>query len=476
MPISPNSCIHRFSAVFGGVRMEGVVKEKGEAKKEYREAVEAGKRAALGETASKDVLAMQLGNLGPGEAVTVELVYTEELALSLNTFYQFTLPQRSLPTLFTFLLRDDLVLSFRKPAVLESGEFEWDFRLRLRTDRKVTSFRSLTHQLTLEKANDQRTDLQLTLSAKETLHKPFSFIFTTEDFELPSYTLGRSDAGSSVMVSFIPKFCPLSLEDAQAAALKSQDFETEMDAVRGEYVFLLDRSGSMGGWAIEKAKKALILFLKSLPIDTYFQVVSFGDSSQSLFNESRINSNESIAFATSNIHKMRADLGGTEIYHPLSNILRSKIIEGYPKQVFLLTDGGVSNTQKVIELVKNNVRFSRVHTIGIGSSVSRDLVVECAAKGKGHAIFIENGEDPAAKVIQLLNDSLTPVISGVQLDFDSAVVESIVPNPARLPYILKGEVANFFLTFKGQLAQPTSIALSYTDSRNRLPFKSAVTI
>lgn len=173
---------------------------------------------------------------------------------------------------------------------------------------------------------------------------------------------------------------------------------------------------------------------------------------------------------------MRANLGGTEIYYPLFNILKSKIIEGYPKQIFLLTDGAVSNTQKVIELVKNNVRLSRVHTIGIGSAVSRELVVECAARGKGHAIFIGDGEEPAAKVIQLLNDSLTPVISGVTLDFDSAVVESIVPNPARLPYILKGEVASFFLTFRGQLAQPTSIALAYTDSRNRLPFKSAVTV
>jgi hypothetical protein len=35
----------------------------------------------------------------------------------------------------------------------------------------------------------------------------------------------------------------------------------------------------MGGQPIEKAKEALILFLKSLPIDTYFQVVSFGSNS-----------------------------------------------------------------------------------------------------------------------------------------------------------------------------------------------------
>ncbi len=84
-----------------------------------------------------------------------------------------------------------------------------------------------------------------------------------------------------------------------------------MDAVRGEYVFLLDRSGSMSGQAIEKAKEALILFLKSLPIDTYFQVVSFGSEDQKLFDTSQKNSNESISEAITRIGRMQADMGGT---------------------------------------------------------------------------------------------------------------------------------------------------------------------
>jgi hypothetical protein len=89
-------------------------------------------------------------------------------------------------------------------------------------------------------------------------------------------------------------------------------------------------------------------------------------------------------------------------------------------------------------------------------------------------VFIGDDEDPSSKIIQLLNESLTPVISEVSLTYDKEVVESIVPNPAKLPFILKGDVANFFITFKGQLSQPTSISLSYTDSLNGLPFKSTV--
>jgi hypothetical protein len=67
---------------------------------------------------------------------------------------------------------------------------------------------------------------------------------------------------------------------------------------------------------------------------------------------------------------MYADMGGTEIYNPLHNLLNGKLLEGYPKQIFLLTDGGVSNTEGVIKMVKLNNKYSRVHTIGIGNGAS----------------------------------------------------------------------------------------------------------
>ncbi len=279
--------------------MEGVVKEKEVAHVEYSEAVKAGKRAALGEVDpdSRDVLTLQLGNLGPGEEVTVELHFTEELSLTLNTFYQFTFVPRLTPRYVNSLPHSDILSAFRNTVKTVNGDFEWDFRLTLRTQRKVTSFKSPTHSLVTEKKDDSGTEYAFTLAKGEAMTKAFSFLFSTEDFALPSYTLGRTDVGSSVMVSFIPKFCSLDLKDAEAAAANAEDFETDMDAVRGEYIFVLDRSGSMEGKPIEKAKEALILFLKSLPIDTYFQVVSFGSSYNNMFWSSQKNSNESIKSA-----------------------------------------------------------------------------------------------------------------------------------------------------------------------------------
>ena len=41
---------------------------------------------------------------------------------------------------------------------------------------------------------------------------------------------------------------------------------------------------------------------------------------------------------------MAASFGGTEIYYPLETAITAPIIKGYPRFIFLLTDGTVGNT------------------------------------------------------------------------------------------------------------------------------------
>ena len=81
-------------------------------------------------------------------------------------------------------------------------------------------------------------------------NKDFVFSYTTEQFELPNYVFGRTDVSSSAMLSFIPKFCSLSIDDAYKASVKGTAYESDIDSAKGQYIFLLDRSGSMGGGRI----------------------------------------------------------------------------------------------------------------------------------------------------------------------------------------------------------------------------------
>jgi uncharacterized protein with von Willebrand factor type A (vWA) domain len=93
--------------------------------------------------------------------------------------------------------------------------------------------------------------------------------------------------------------------------------EVPFDIENCEYYFLLDRSGSMSGSNIEMAKKALKLFLSSLPFGSYFNIISFGSTFVSMFKSAVEYSDTTLSQAISQVETMKADLGGTEILKPL---------------------------------------------------------------------------------------------------------------------------------------------------------------
>ena len=65
------------------------------------------------------------------------------------------------------------------------------------------------------------------------------------------------------------------------------------------------------------------------------------------------------------VQEMQADLGGTELLTPLQHVFGMKPRSRYARQIFVLTDGSVSNTQACIQQMKSNVKSARwVYTIG----------------------------------------------------------------------------------------------------------------
>ena len=60
--------------------------------------------------------------------------------------------------------------------------------------------------------------------------------------------------------------------------------------------------------------------------------------------------------------------------NPLASIMTIDEIKGYPRLVFLLTDGAVSNVTSVLKFIKAHTQYTRVSSIGIGNGCSRDLI------------------------------------------------------------------------------------------------------
>merc|ERR1719266_820194 len=172
----------------------------------------------------------------------------------------------------------------------------------------------------------------------------------------------------------------------------------------------------MGGESMQQARKALELFLYSLPANCYFNIWSFGSRFSCLFDKgSKSYDDTTLDAAKMHTNQMTANFGGTEVYRPLEAIFKEKPITSYTKQIFLLTDGAVSNNQSVIKLVKDNCMNSRLFTLGLGSSASRNLVKGVARAGNGTSIFASLNEDLRPRVMTLLKNSLMPSLTNVEI-------------------------------------------------------------
>ncbi|CAF4615250.1 unnamed protein product, partial [Rotaria magnacalcarata] len=71
----------------------------------------------------------------------------------------------------------------------------------------------------------------------------------------------------------------------------------------------------MGGEnKISYVREAMVVFLRSLPIDCHFNIIRFGSNYESLFEESTVIYNEeNVKKAEQLIEKMEANMGGTEL-------------------------------------------------------------------------------------------------------------------------------------------------------------------
>eukprot|EP01102_Stenamoeba_stenopodia_P016365 TRINITY_DN5718_c0_g4_i1.p1 TRINITY_DN5718_c0_g4~~TRINITY_DN5718_c0_g4_i1.p1 ORF type:complete len:736 (+),score=184.91 TRINITY_DN5718_c0_g4_i1:1050-3257(+) len=221
-----------------------------------------------------------------------------------------------------------------------------------------------------------------------------------------------------------------------------------------EFIFLVDRSGSMSG-KIQYVQDAMNLFMKSLPAECHFNIVGFGSSFYSLFpitpeSSSQPYHDQTLSEACKHIATLKADKGGTEIFTPLSHIFNSQT--SMSRQIFVLTDGQVNNTDAVVQLVsqahqgqRNN---SRLFSIGVGPSASRALVNGIARAGRGLSEFVQDNERLERKITALLKASLQPALTNatVELLEDDVVISAkeIEQAPFLLPPILSGTKLTFY--------------------------------
>ena len=89
------------------------------------------------------------------------------------------------------------------------------------------------------------------------------------------------------------------------------------------FIFLVDQSGSMSGSRIKIASKALQLFIQSLPVGSYYQIIGFGSNFRKYDNIPKEYKKQNIEETMKILEKLDADLGGTKLEGPLKDIYNS---------------------------------------------------------------------------------------------------------------------------------------------------------
>ncbi|NXT75818.1 VW5B1 protein, partial [Zapornia atra] len=215
--------------------------------------------------------------------------------------------------------------------------------------------------------------------------------------------------------------------------------QPDLRKAQGEFIFLVDRSRSMSGVNINRVKDALLVILKSLMPACLFNIIGFGSTFKTLFPASRTYCEESLAIACKSIKRIRADMGGTNILSPLKWVIRQPIHRGHPRLLFLLTDGAISNTGKVLELLRNHSCSTRCYSFGIGPNACRRLVRGLAAVSRGIAEFLAEGERLQPKMIKSLKKAMAPVLSDVSVEWVFPESTEVLVSPISTSCLFPGD-------------------------------------
>jgi hypothetical protein len=165
-----------------------------------------------------------------------------------------------------------------------------------------------------------------------------------------------------------------------------------------------------------------------------FNVSGFGSNFVKFKPESIEYNEKSLKEALKENDALVANLGGTEILNPLMSIFGEKPKEGIPRQIFLLTDGEVSNTAHCIEAVKKHARTTRVFTFGI-QGASRALIEGMAKAGNGFFEMIDNNQGMEEKLMKQLSRAAKPGITNIEIDWSIPVTQA----PYIIPPLFSGD-------------------------------------
>jgi len=431
-PLPADATLTAFAMTCAGRRMEGAVKEREAAFRQYDDAVVAGHGAALLEQERPDVFTATVGNLLPGEETLVEVEYVQRVSAdegSLRWMIPTLVAPRYIPgspggdrTAHGESAPTDRVPDADRVTPPRAADVPYGLRLDLVFDLgRAVTVASPSHAITTvaegSRVRVRFAQAEVALDRDVVLTAHGAGAAATQAAGVVAHRVTGSDG--YLALSVVPDLAGYGGAGVQGVTV----------------VFLVDVSGSMAGASIVQARAALRLCLRHLRAGDRFNVIAFSHQHASFEREAVPFTQASMASADRWIDALEAD-GGTEMLEPL---VLATAMAGEGGVVMMLTDGEVGNGDEIVQAVlrRRGESKARVYSFGIGTNVSDALLRDLARETGAAVEFIHPGERIDEKVVAQFSRAVAPRVTDVAVRFVGVDVGEVAPG--RAPDLVDGE-------------------------------------
>ena len=453
-PLPDKAAVDRMRLHVGDRFIEGEIREKEQAKKEYERAREQGKKASLVEQQLANLFTTSVANIAPGELVVVELEYLEDLRYDDGSFsirFPMTLTPRFIP---------GSALPDRKG----SGWSPDTTRVQdasLITPPMISASRG--HKLSLHASVDAGVQLEIIASRYHPVNIGESqgrydvtlaggTVPLDQDFELlwrPVPSAAPRALAFSEIIAGEPHFLLMVMPPNEADVVPV--------TMPRDMIFIIDTSGSMHGVSISQAKRAVLQALDGLQPNDRFNVIEFNSYTKSLFNQSVTANGSNIGNARDFVRGLQAN-GGTNMRPALELALHARSDETYLRQIVFITDGSVGNEEELYALIEQQLGAARLFTVGIGSAPNSWFMRKSAELGRGTFVIISALHEVQEKMDRLFKKLEYPQVTNINVAWPGgSLIESY---PVIVPDLYLGEPVTIRAKVSGEFQTGDRVTIS----------------
>ena len=419
LPLPVDSAVSGFGFRIGERRVVGEVDRRTAARERFEEAILEGRTATLLEQDRSSLFTQELGNIPPGAEVLAELTIDQRLRWLDAGAWEWRFPTVVAPR----YLGAEGRVSDASRVTVDVAETSLPVRVALSCLIRdaVVSGRvpeSPSHAIRVGKRDD---GLEVGLADPEGAALDRDLVVRWP-VATPAVGLGldtgRPPAGTShgdVAYGLLTLVPPAHAEGA---------FPRDLSV-------LLDTSGSMDGPPLAQARAVVTALVESLGEADRLELIAFADQPRRW----RRNPVAATASARTDARRWLDALqasGGTEMRAGIAEALRPLRADAQ-RQVVLVTDGQIGFEQEIVAAVARELPpGSRLHTIGVGSSVNRSLTAPAARAGRGVEVVIGLDEEPAEAARQLVARTRAPLLTDLAVEGSALLGHA----PARVPDLL----------------------------------------